>query len=565
MSLEQGEQAGEDSALTGDRQKCSPKSTSPRSIRILRADRDPRNSQMAPTLPTELIQLIFEHLYDQVRSFEGYNADNLFGGNVAWFFTHLLTVSKTFRQLAWPFLVRDLIDARCRPKIWHTVARGKQQYLLEHVRSLEIPGDCALVEQIALLRKCSQLRSLLFTGGELDAAGLVPLPQVTTLSCDGTEGVDGVTWLNLLRSLPSLQHLSVSLHKPPRTFPAIDATFNDGKGWHLVSLQTREVHTLALPQLLAIMRDSAPTLKALSFLGPSKDREEDTVRAHSRRLPNGADVLKAFDTPLPVLRRLDLSHASLLPSSSSILCQSLLPALEHLEVTIEEDSVDYLLDISSTIKRVYLAVPDDLERSSAILASLVIFVAGHQQLELLSIDFMSSAIPEQEWYRDLEGLCARLGVVLASNDPRFGDSDGHKWYVGAPAHYYHSTLEDDEVHHHLWHEDVFDEYGESCTCEMCRESLEDDQSNQSSESVTTGVGSSGVAEVLDFDAEDDEMWAEQWSEEKRKAMGLGELFLAALRALLISSPATSRSTGEGTRSQGNKQRRVGRGQASCQR
>ena len=38
----------------------------------------------------------------------------------------------------------------------------------------------------------------------------------------------------------------------------------------------------------------------------------------------------------------------------------------------------------------------------------------------------------------------------------------------------------------------------------------------------SGVGSSGVEEVEDFDAEDDAIWASKWSADKRRDMAVGE-------------------------------------------
>lgn len=38
----------------------------------------------------------------------------------------------------------------------------------------------------------------------------------------------------------------------------------------------------------------------------------------------------------------------------------------------------------------------------------------------------------------------------------------------------------------------------------------------------SGVASSGVEEVEDFDAEDDVFWASKWSAEKRRDMAIGE-------------------------------------------
>lgn len=48
----------------------------------------------------------------------------------------------------------------------------------------------------------------------------------------------------------------------------------------------------------------------------------------------------------------------------------------------------------------------------------------------------------------------------------------------------------------------------------------------------TGVESSCVEEVVDFDAEDDAIWASKWSAEKRRDMAISE-------SILLSHPALS--------------------------
>ena len=235
----------------------------------------------------------------------------------------------------------------------------------------------------------------------------------------------------------------------------------------------------------------------------------------------GPAILAAFSAPLPSLRRLHLSHGAVLPPACDILSHRFLPALEHLEVTVTDSTIDQLLPVTTSIKRVFLLpfAMSELDRDSPEAAILATFISTHPRLKLLSIEFSQGTITVAGWSTDLEQQCSRLGVILASNDTRFGHPNGHRWYGGAGEHPQYGDSDVDE--------DGYDEYGEPCTCRRCRGSLEDDQSSRSSDSVTTGVGSSGVAEVLDFDAEDDAMWAEQWSEEKREAMGLGELFLFA--------------------------------------
>ncbi|ORY85334.1 hypothetical protein BCR35DRAFT_324680 [Leucosporidium creatinivorum] len=136
------------------------------------------------------------------------------------------------------------------------------------------------------------------------------------------------------------------------------------------------------------------------------------------------------------------------------------------------------------------------------------FVKHHENLELLSISIdeqLEAATPG--WADDLSTLCAEMGVVFASDDS--GAPEELVLY-GTDEHPGFEYVEDEDSDPKFagW----LDEEGDWCECRICTLRGPDDASD-ATEEVSKDP-------KLDFDAEDDEMWAHLWSEKKRLAMGL---------------------------------------------
>lgn len=81
------------------------------------------------------------------------------------------------------------------------------------------------------------------------------------------------------------------------------------------------------------------------------------------------------------------------------------------------------------------------------------------------------------WTEPLQALCAERGITFACDDHALKTENGNEAYEPSE----HGSPDDD-----------------------------------------SSIGSSGIEEEMDFDAEDDEIWARWWSEKKRQAMGWGE-------------------------------------------
>ncbi|ORY85345.1 hypothetical protein BCR35DRAFT_302814 [Leucosporidium creatinivorum] len=428
---------------------------------------------MAPTLPAELIKHILELVYEDVRPV--HRSPLLdpwsFGFDGAFLFTFrpILLVSKAFHALALPFLVRDLATYMV-PSTQSKAFNFIQKHSLgSHVQILlGNQGDLTSEQKVNLFRACPNVRTLYL---------LSPLPldlqvpsTITTLHLRGFPYFDRYAAFTLADSLPQLKRLALFELKNVVTHP-----FPLSSCWRLEELAIQTVPPEMEAQVLAWIADSSSSLRVFSLTTPSFYKSAST---HQKDTLSPSALIPELSSVLPSLRWLHLGAEGSLPVGCEILGEETLPSWEVLEIAVDEDSVDQLLDLSSTIRRVVLTITSEnfeFTRTSTVVRTLKAFVKTHPRLELFSIDLGDDTSPEDGWADGLTEECKKRGVVFACNDSAVWDAEGAQ--------------------------------------EFKAESTSTDDSDSDAHST-------GTEEGFDYDAEDDAVWANLWSEEKRLAMGL---------------------------------------------
>lgn len=230
-------------------------------------------------------------------------------------------------------------------------------------------------------------------------------------------------------------------------------------------------------QTLAWIAESSSSLRVLSLTTKTADRKNPHL--DDDKILSPTSLIPRISGRLPSLRWLHLGEEACLPVDCEALGEETFPFLEVIELDVDEDTVDQLLDLSTTIRRVSITISSedfDFSQSSTGVRTLKAFVKAHARLELVSIELGSKPTSKSLWAQQLAEVCEKRGVVFACNDAGAVDAEGAHPYKdeGTP-----------------------------------------------SENDTDEAYSTDSEEEYDYDDEDDEMWSRLWSEEKRLAMNLG--------------------------------------------
>ncbi|ORY90805.1 hypothetical protein BCR35DRAFT_299389 [Leucosporidium creatinivorum] len=450
---------------------------------------------MPPTLPTELIQHILDLIYERWR--EPYHKDptslpcSLEGELVPDIFQRFLRVSKTFHALALPIIVRHLFARSMLghlPRYTSEIAAVIQRrHLGPSVRSLALPSGLPTEAEALLFASCSALSTFYLVGSQAAEASLrvllASLPSsLQFLSIAASVTLTTADLALFAKMLPNLHTLALGSCRETVT---IDVDIEPGSMWPIISAWT--LRHLSLERLsggaapiVHWLQEAASTLESLTM---GYLPLEDATTVFDR-----VEILRDVHAPFPSL------HSFVVPDTGSALepilpdfaplHRSELPNLETLSISVNCQSLEQILDTSTTVRRLELhlcrIVPTRLPSA---LETIVKFVNDHPALIFLHLDFTLSLernVTGQEqldptWSEPLQALCDERGITFACDDHALKIEKGDEAY---------------------------------------------ELSDTGSFVEGSSIGSSGIEEELDFDADDDEIWARQWSEEKRQAMGL---------------------------------------------
>jgi len=451
---------------------------------------------MPPTLPPELIKHILVLVYEGVREVEAPNApsntlpNHLDGEHVPHIFRPFLLVNKTFHALALPFLVRHLFarrlvanqrELRAHQKV--VVAFVHQHNLGTAVKSIAAPSRLTETEQTELIRACSALDAV-YLDAAIPSASLLLLPStLSSLEIDGHGLV--LTYGDLVTLQSSTPRLKVlgfgkkwACVRLELTAEQEDEYENFDSPWRLQKLDLGSIAGSAIP-ILGWLRDSATTLRRLST---------HALFLHDRGGFKKIEYpLEELQHPLPSLVSLSQHWPMYDPSRLASLAAANLPNLSTLGLQVAGSALAALQAAPITLRRVQLTLLDEHDdhlNDALAIRDLGAFITTHPALELLELDFpeyldeTTRARGAGVWSEPLAILCAERGIVFGCNDHALEVNKGD------------------------------DEY------DMSEHGSSDDESS---------IGSSGIDEEMDFDAEDDKIRASRWSQEKREAMGVGEL------------------------------------------
>jgi hypothetical protein len=211
---------------------------------------------MIPFIPSELVTIIFEYLYDSLCYSAGrglYDTPNAAG----FVFSRLSLVSKSWHSLALPFLVRNFTQPGGFDHITEGYLVTIQRYdLAKCVRTVALNFADYTESSFPLTRKLLE---------ELCTAGK---PRVLDLSVDHSESASRRDFFSLcpfLQRSTSLALAGFETVVPPALIPQLPQYLTHLRYWLEPSERVKESLPNSLPLILA--RRCAPTLRTLSLCG----------------------------------------------------------------------------------------------------------------------------------------------------------------------------------------------------------------------------------------------------------------------------------------------------------
>ncbi|ORY89652.1 hypothetical protein BCR35DRAFT_300057 [Leucosporidium creatinivorum] len=399
------------------------------------------------------------------------------GEKLAFVFRPVLLVSKTFYALALPIAARHLFpsapDDYATATLFEACNHVTRHGLQNAVETAWLPTGTQTWDQQCYFEAFPRLRTLQALEFIINPVELLGALTTRVLQSGGTFKSTKLKALAL--AAPHLTALSLS--GDDRTGKKLPLCLEASTeviipNWRLQHLAFHYLEG-SKEQALAFITSSSATLQTLKFTLPDTGRWSEPPIWPS-------PVLNDLDRPLPLLRHLDLGELHPPSRASTFLDRSLLPNLEYLTLPICRRSIRQILSLPLTlIAASLIAVDIKLKASSPLgVDTLKSFIKGRPALKLLSVDCNSTSTSkiDPNWHAELRAECDALDITFASR-----------------------SLSSTEAE--VWTEEEYG--GESETEEEIGE-----RRTQEDEALP-----------LDFDAEDDKMWASWWSEEKKEEMG----------------------------------------------
>lgn len=294
-------------------------------------------------------------------------------------------------------------------------------------------------------------------------------------------------WASVTLRAPDLVSLATSLPLPEELTLGADIAvapedqrWKVSSAWKLKVVRFPDVRGSADP-LVHWLGEASSTLTTFELGFCSVEYQGERITHSNLLLPANA--------PFPHLHTLMCLNALPPLDASELLQARKLPALEVLATGVVDQNLSVVLRVLPvTLRRVHLVSGNPPPHGDTTLTDqLATFIENHPALEALALEFhRNSRVPETAgadatrrlWSEVVEDLCAERGILFATNEDK------------------------------MWQQNLF------ATPASADEDGEDAQN--------TGDETIRVGNALDFDDEDDAMWAHLWSEEKRIAMGIGE-------------------------------------------